>query len=171
MPVELSQEGKENALRLKEYFADKNIKHIYASAVMRAKQTAEIIADNTIPLTFDQRLLETLSAYQGYWNGNTYNAWNHFFGHRDELGGENFVDIKTRVASFWDEITADFHDNIIICSHGDPLQILFSYIHGQPLVAENESEGNIPGWINKGEFIKIIWDEGKVLETKKGKAL
>ncbi len=172
LPVELSQEGKENALYLKEYFADKNIKHIYASAVLRCKQTAEIIADHTIPLTFDQRLLETFSAYQGYWEGNTDNTWDHFFIHRNELGGESFIDIKTRMASFWDEITANLHDNIIICSHGDQLQILFSYIHGQPLVAEDESEENIPGWLDRGEFIEIIWDKNKILETKmKGKAL
>lgn len=79
LPVELSQEGRENALRLKEYFADKNIKQIYSSAVKRCKQTAEIIADHNIPLTFDQRLLETFSAYQGYWESNANNTWDHFF--------------------------------------------------------------------------------------------
>jgi broad specificity phosphatase PhoE len=169
LPVELSPEGKANASRLKKYFAAQNIKQIYSSAVLRCKQTSEIIADHTIPVTFDQRLLETISAYQGYWEGNADNAWSHFFVHRDELGGENFADIKTRVASFWDEITVDLHDNIIICSHGDQLQILFSYINGQPLVTEDASEENIPGWLGRGEFFEIIWDNKRILKIEKSK--
>lgn len=165
LPVELSPEGKNNAVRLAEYFADKNIGRIYSSAVERCKETSAIISDQKIPIVYDKRILETLSAYQGYWGKNMHEVGYHFFSHRDELGGENLEDIKIRMTDFWNEITAGLRENIIICSHGDPLQVLFSYINNQPIVAGNAKEENIPGWMEKGEFIEIVWDS-KLVEAK-----
>ena len=42
LPVELSEEGLNQAKRLRKYFMDKDIGMIYSSAVRRCKQTAEI---------------------------------------------------------------------------------------------------------------------------------
>ena len=70
LPVPLSSKGIEQANLLKEYFADKSIANIYSSAVERCKQTAQIIADNKIPIIPDKRILETLSAYRAYWGEN-----------------------------------------------------------------------------------------------------
>jgi broad specificity phosphatase PhoE len=70
LPVELSEQGKRRAQELQQFFADKEIAAIYSSAVLRCRQTVEIIADKKIPIFYDARLLETLSAYQGYWGEN-----------------------------------------------------------------------------------------------------
>ena len=70
LPVQLSLRGIERAKRLSRFFKSKNIKKLYSSAVLRCKQTAEIISDGIIPVTYDKDLLETLSAYQGYWEPN-----------------------------------------------------------------------------------------------------
>lgn len=48
-----------------------------------------------------------------------------------------------------------FTGNTIICSHGDPLQTLYAHIHGLPLVDDNTDEADIPGWINKGEYLEV----------------
>lgn len=165
LPLDLSETGKTRARELAQTFKDKNIARIYSSAVERCKQTAEIVSQGKTPVLFDQRILETLSAYQGYWGENkTKNGFN-FFSHRKELGGEGLADIQVRMLSFWREITKDLQENIIVCSHGDPLQVLYSTIHGMKLVDDNDVEENIPGWLEKGEFFEIIWEEGKVVST------
>jgi broad specificity phosphatase PhoE len=129
LPVELSQKGIKESEILKNYFKSKNITRIYSSAVLRCKQTAEIISDNIIPITYDKRLLESFSAYQGYWNPN---AWDHFWGHRQELGGESDEDVRKRVLDFFNSIVFDKNKNYIICSHGDPLYYIYEQVSAVP---------------------------------------
>lgn len=171
LPVELSEKGIQQAQKLHDYFSNKNIARIYTSAVLRCKQTADIISNNIIPIIIDKRILETLSAYQGYWGENEHEGGYHFFSNRNELGGESLVDLQKRMADFWDDVTSNLNGNIIICSHGDPIQTLYSYIVGEPLVDENASEDSIPGWIEKGEFIEVAWSDGRVVEVKSKKQL
>ena len=68
LPLELSSTGLKQAHAMKEFFLDKQIELIYSSAVVRCKQTSQIISDNKIPINYDKRLLEIFSAYQGYWD-------------------------------------------------------------------------------------------------------
>lgn len=165
LPLDLSEIGKTRAKELAQIFAGKNVARIYSSAVERCKQTAEIVSEGKIPVIFDQRILETLSAYQGYWGENKTQDGFNFFSHRNELGGEGLADIQVRMDSFWKEITKDLHENIVICSHGDPLQVLYSTIHNLKLVDDNDIEENIPGWLEKGEFFEITWDGSRVVST------
>lgn len=37
----------------------------------------------------------------------------------------------------------------------------------QRSIVKNENEESIPGWLDRGEFIEIIWDEGKIAKTKR----
>lgn len=171
LPVSLSEKGVGQANRLAEYFADKNIKAIYSSAVERCKQTAKIISQSKIPVVFDKRILETFSAYQGYWGDNLHEEGYHFFSHIPELGGENLKDIETRVSSFWNEILPQITGNVIICSHGDPLQVLYSHIHSLPIVDDNEIEANIPGWMEKGDFIELTFENNQLINTQKAKSI
>jgi len=168
LPILLSSKGIEQANNLKKYFSDKSITKIYTSAVERCKQTAEILSGGSIPIVLDKRILETFSAYQGYWGENLQANGFHFFSHIQELGGESLADIQKRMADFWDEIFPEENGNVIICSHGDPLQVLYSYIHSQPLVTD-EVETNAPGWMEKGEFIELVFEKGKLIETKEPK--
>jgi 2,3-bisphosphoglycerate-dependent phosphoglycerate mutase len=164
LPVTLSQEGLDRADRLAAYFQDKNISRIYSSAVVRCQQTSEIVSRDTIPVIFDQRLLETFSAYQGYWEENRYGDRYHFYSHLNELGGESFEDTQRRMVSFWNETTPNLQDNIIICSHGDPIYTLYSYLQNMPLVDEHTDEPEVPGWMHKGHFREIVWDGNQIVE-------
>lgn len=166
LPVPLSETGRAQAHRLKEHFINKNIAKVYSSAVLRTRETAEIIADNKIPIIFDQRLLETASAYQGFWEENRHDDGFHFFSHRHELGGENLEEIQKRMTHFWDEVAKNTQENIIIVSHGDPLMALYQKIHQLPLVDDNAPEDDIPGWLEKGQFVEILVKDGRVKETK-----
>ncbi|MCD8485141.1 phosphoglycerate mutase family protein [Candidatus Woesebacteria bacterium] len=166
LPVPLSESGKLHAQRLQEFFATKNISHIYSSAVLRCQQTSEIIANDTVPISNDQRILETLSAYQGYWGENQHADGYHFFSHIDELGGETLAMLQKRMAEFWDEVILSTTENTILCSHGDPLQVLYSYIQNIPLVDDNAPEDTIPGWLEKGEFFEVVVENGEVTAVK-----
>jgi broad specificity phosphatase PhoE len=165
LPVPLSAKGQEQAQRLSAYFADKNISTIYSSAVERCKQTIQPLIEKGIPVVYDPRLLETLSSYQGFWETNWHGDGYHFFSHRDELGGEGIPEMQARMVDFWEEIAPQVTENIIICSHGDPLQVLYAHIHKLPLVTESAHQSVIPGWLERGEFLELIWEDGVLVKT------
>lgn len=156
LPVELSEEGVTEAERLQLFFQDKNISKIYSSAVHRCKQTSETIANNNISIEYDQRLLESFSAYQGYW----IEDFKHYWIHRHEVGGEGHQDIQNRMVSFWQEkiVKSEIDGNIIICSHGDPLYFLYQYLADQPLLPEwtADGENKTPeDYIEKGSVLPV----------------
>lgn len=134
LPVPLSKVGKQEAENLKIFFKTKNIEKIYSSAVLRCKQTSEIISDSQIPIIYDQRLLETFSAYQGYW----IEDWSLFFSMQDELGGETNTDIQNRIVHFFETTKFKKNKNYIICSHGDPLYFLYQHLAKQPLLVQDQ---------------------------------
>ncbi len=152
LPVELSEIGITQAEKLREFFKDKNINVIYSSAVHRCKQTSEIIADKKISIKYDTRLLETHSAYQGYW----VKDWSHFFDHQQELGGESIEDIQKRIVAFFEEVTKKEEGNFIICSHGDPLYALLCFLF-QKSVPGMRSE--LPDYPQTGTAREIIVDD------------
>lgn len=128
LPVQLSDQGVAESQKLRDFFSSKNISKIYSSEVMRCKQTSDIISAGKIPIEFDTRLLETFSAFQGYWEYD----WAHFFKYTETLGGEVPEDIYKRVSDFWNDLTrnkiTESDGNIIICSHGDPLYLLYVFL-------------------------------------------
>ncbi len=155
LPVELSQTGIAQATLLQEEFAHKNIEKIYSSAVLRCKQTAEIIANGKISVEYDPRLLETHSAYQGFWVENPQTDWNDFFSHKDELGGEGLADIQKRITDFWESVIVNSTGNSIVCSHGDPLMVLQHYLHNKKLPSDLVQVDELFGWLEKGAYAQV----------------
>lgn len=164
LPVPLSETGIKNAQRLQKYFEDKEITKIYSSEVLRCKQTAESIADNaSISIEFDQRLLETFSAFQGYWVDGD---WKHFWIHRQKLGGESYGDIYNRTGEFFEQINWEENRNYIICSHGDVLYSIYQRLKGIAPNLNAYEDGNYadpPGYQPKGS-IKIAVKENATWE-------
>ncbi len=146
LPVELSETGIKMAKKLQKYFIDKEISLIYSSRVYRCKKTAEIISSGNILIKFDVRLLEILSAYQGFSFGNCKIDWSYLQKFVDELGGENFDDIQKRVIEFWNEKIVNATKDVIVCSHGDPLYVLIQYLLKEEIVARDTHQalGNYP---------------------------
>ncbi len=168
LPVELSPTGLKHAERLANYFSDKKIETIYSSAVKRCQQTSEIISNKTIPIRNDQRLLETFSAYQGYWGGFNKTTqeldWTKFFDHREVLGGESAHDIQARVVSFFTEILTQPAETILICSHGDPLYLLYLHLIGKKDVSDVAIYGELPDYQPKGSIRKISCKKNNTFE-------
>jgi len=158
LPVELSDFGREQAVRLHEYFKDKQISHIYSSLVRRCQQASEAISGGTIAIIYEERILETLSAYQGYWYTGDKDR-DYFYGLRKYLGGETYEQVYSRTASFWNEILLK-QGNYIICSHGDPLFLMYLYSIGEPCPSDltmeellTHYEYQLKGSIRKGELV------------------
>ena len=147
LPVPLSKEGRAEVSRLCTYFKDKNIEKIYSSSVLRCKQTSTIISDDSIPIQYDIRLLETFSAYQGYWSlgktGHVPGSWDEFYTHMNQLGGEDYKEVQARMVSFFNDLLTWTDKNVIICSHGDPLQSLYYHLSGQQLPTVEEEKGEL----------------------------
>lgn len=162
LPVSLTEEGMEQAERLRKYFQDKDIQKIYSSAVHRCRQTSTVISDKKIPISYDKRLLETFSAYQGFWGGDvtTSKGWDEFYSHQEALGGESNMDVQERVMSFIKEIMTVPEDRILICSHGDPLHFMYLGLKNEPLPSWQTHMGEFgnPDYLKKG-FIRPLYIE------------
>lgn len=169
LALPLSTIGLEQANKLKKYFLDKDIRHIYSSEVERCKQTAEIISGNTIPITFDTRLLETFTARQGAEGNNGYN----YYGYREKFGGENNTDIQTRMLDFLNDTKWEDNNSYIICSHGDPLYFIYQYYAGIPMpspIRLGQPIPDYPGYQPRGSVRIMIkegdnWQVGELIEN------
>jgi len=155
LPVPLSKAGIQRAKQLRNEFKRVGIQKIFSSAVLRCKQTAEIISDGEIPIHYDQRLLETHSAYQGFWVDNANTDWLDFFSHRAELGGESLLDVQQRMVNFWRDIVEKETQNCVVCSHGDPLMTLQRYLSGTNLPDDLSQGDDVSGWLQKGQYTQI----------------
>jgi len=168
LPVPLSEEGKKQAEKIADYFTDKRIEKIVNSAVLRCKQTSKIISNGKIPITYDKRLLETTSAYQGYSFRDRKLEWHVFYRHTEELGGETLNDVQKRMISFWQELIKGSESRVIISSHGDPLYCLNAYLKKEPLIdpvgylLENDDYYWVKGTVVK---VKIDDEENSIISS------
>lgn len=124
---ELNNLGRSQAARSGETLARLGVDHVFASPLLRVRQTLAEMAPN-IPLApvFDDRLKEWSS---GDWSGFLYAdiatrwpaefaAWEKDRYHVRAPGGENFVDLDARAGSFLAAIADDPHERIAIVAHG-----------------------------------------------------
>ena len=137
LPIPLSEHGKQHAQKLADFFQDKDISHIYSSAVLRCQQTSEVISRGQIPISYDQRLLEVFTAYQGHTfkDGIDFSL---YYGHRKELGGEGYRDLQERMTAFFEDIKAKDEKQVMVISHGDPLYTLFCFLNKKPMGSEDQ---------------------------------
>jgi broad specificity phosphatase PhoE len=139
LPVPLSAEGVAHAQRLGQWFQDKSISKIFSSAVLRCRQTSNLINDVIhVPIINDQRLLEDLSMMQGM----LLKDWEQYddrpFSFQAELGGELPYDVQQRMIHFWQEKVKEEQGNIIIVTHGDPGLFLKLALLGENLPAVHD---------------------------------
>lgn len=159
LPLELSDEGVNEAHKLSDFFADKKIEKIYSSPVVRCKQTSDFISQGEIPIVYDVRIAETLSAYQGYWD----HDWAHFYERTESMGGEFPQDIQDRMVEFWEDIKDQEKGDIIISGHGDPLYLLYAHLTGIPCPSTSEIYKIPDGeYQTKGSIRPIIINRGKI---------
>lgn len=158
----LSEKGQEDLKRTGEFLKDKKIAAIYASPMLRARQSAEIVKRAiNVPLTIADDLMETRTDYQG-----------RPFSDFDEIQSEIYLkplsetdetveQIANRMYAFFEQVKEKHENNAVaIISHGDPIMALRSKIEGRKLELEAV---RFKPYVKKGEVWEISEQDGNIL--------
>lgn len=131
LDVSLTENGKAAAQKLKDYFKDIHIDHIYISDLTRTKQTYENGFDTTNPHTFTPLLRErSLGEFEGYAKGllsQNKNYQPYFENPRmsdfrnsftqKAPGGENYTDVLARIDQFFREVIDMNAEVVVVVAH------------------------------------------------------
>jgi alpha-ribazole phosphatase len=136
----LSAQGESQAQALAERLADEDISAIYASDLLRATQTASIIAGDSGVDVIETEGLREIDF--GDWEGLSYNeimehdketldSWIENPTGVDIPGGESWRDFAARINAAFDDITQNENgDAIALVTHGGPIKLLMTRFHG-----------------------------------------
>lgn len=135
--VELSERGRSQADAIARRLAGERIDRIYASDLVRALETARILAEpHALEVAPDARLREFSF---GEWEGLT---WPQIVARRPHLreagptvavdyapeGGETFAQVAARLRSFFDDLQPQDNERILIVTHAGPLHAVLSVL-------------------------------------------
>lgn len=133
----LSDEGRKQITLTGQFLQGKKISKIYASPLLRTRQTAKIINKiiNLTAISHSRNLIDVKTSYQGKsfsfvksLNFDFYSTENR------QPGDETIKDISLRMREFFFRITKKhIGENIVIVTHAEPLLILRSTLLNQPL--------------------------------------
>lgn len=155
----LTERGRVQAQKAAEFLATVGVSALYSSPILRARETAQIIADaTTLPIHFDNRLWEV---GMGRFNEGSQQAMQEKYPDPQMRlspdpsdGMESYLQVRSRLEEFLQELQG-LHagKKIILVSHGDPLEQL----HG---ILTREGPGRAAeGWYpEKGSCTEVIWE-------------
>lgn len=157
-PVALTMSGQEQAAHLAERLMDKKIKRIISSDLLRAQQTAEIVAAKLgVEIEFDQRLREV-----------DYGRLNGLYTlEREEIfpdfkrcyvdysfkfpEGESFGEVAERLKTVIKEAAIKYSNrNIVLSTHGNAITVLLNSLFNHKLFR-----------LGNCEYIHITYDAEK----------
>lgn len=136
-PCVLLEEGINEARLAGEKLKNKNIDLIFASDILRVKQTVEIVAKiinyDLAKVTYDQRLRDVnWGVLAGRSKEEAWTYYNNDMKQRFKKSvsqGESWNQCQERMVAVINDIENKFKDkNILIVSHGDPLWLLEGYL-------------------------------------------
>ena len=131
--VDLSPHGYKQAQNLYEFFKDKNIKTVFSSPMKRCRAVAELF-ENNCQVTYNQNLKERnfgifeslrWSDIEAQYPEQANNFLKNPFVYRVK-NGESFLDVRTRVLSFMNEILP-IKTNTLIIAHGGINRVFISH--------------------------------------------
>lgn len=154
----LTPKGRAAVLKLAKKLSRTKIDIIFASDLLRTKETANLLKEELeVPVIFDERLREI---NVGEFNGLPIKEYQQFFGTKMEKftkapkDGETLTELRTRMFSFIKEMEKKYSGKTIaIVSHEDPLWLLTSAMQGwtdEQIIAEKE--GYLGAFLGAGEM-------------------
>lgn len=117
--IPLNKEGKDSALKLKEYFSDKNIDICFSSPLKRAYDTAKIIFPDLNIVISNQIIERFLGQFEGknYQEYNFADYWDYEKNSND-LGVEPIQTLLKRSELFLNYLRENYYDkNVVVVSH------------------------------------------------------
>lgn len=140
--VNLSLNGINQAVKLRDFFSCVPIDKIYCSELIRSVETAKIINENRNIQIFKDNQLREMN--MGSWEGKTFKEIKAKFPDEFERrikeietfkpdGGESFKECSERVINAFIKITGESFENIIILAHAGVNRLIISYILDIPI--------------------------------------
>lgn len=140
---ELNDAGRTQALAIREQLMDVRLAAVYASDLLRSRQTAELIAKPFgLPVTLEPRLREmNLGAWEGMLSEDIRAQFPQELMMRDQdplhtpaPQGESPLDVAARVYAAMDDIAARHRgESVLIVGHGVSLAVIVCRAQGIPL--------------------------------------
>lgn len=154
----LTERGREQVAEAAKHLATLEADALYSSPILRAKETAEIIAQATgLSIQFDDRLWEVgMGRFNEHYQKELLEKYPdpQMRLNPDQADGmESFLHVRSRLEEFLDELKEKHKgQKVILVSHGDPLEQL----HG---ILTQEGPGRAAeGWYPaKGSCTEVIW--------------
>jgi len=154
----LTKEGEKQAEKVAGVLKEAKVDFIFSSPLLRARQTAEAISEKIgIEIKFDDRLREI---DLGELNNHPHAELQEFYPTQESRakntghGVESGVDVRKRTEDFLEEINEKYKNkNIVIVSHGDPLQILYGAAQGIDLF------DSLKGWYPLKGSLKQVYSK------------
>lgn len=160
--IEISEEGNFQAARLAERLADDSIAAVYCSPLLRAVQTAEILAKpHQLSLIHEEGLREI---HHGHWEGirradvetqfpEEYAAWAEDPFTFAPQGGEAGVNVIARALPVIRKIVVEHRgQNVIVVSHKATLRLLISSLLGFDARGYRDRLDQSPACLNVLDF-------------------
>lgn len=157
--IPLTELGRSQALRAATQLANCNAQIVVSSDLLRAAETARIIAQNlSIPLRLENDLREqSLGIFEGRLVVEAHRETND----TDWLnprwrpaGGESLEDVYTRLERLFRKLEEEYlGGQIIVVTHGDTARTALALLRGESL------DGLAPAILKNGEFIKLASQE------------
>lgn len=164
----LSELGKKQAEKLKDYFENIKLDAIFSSDLSRAYDTALPIARSKNLEIIRSRSFREI--YAGEWEGEKYgsikqnyekdyNVWKNDTGNSRPSGGESFKELGERVFSKLSEIASEYDGKTVaVATHATPIRALQTLAE----YSDVSSAAKI-GWVFNASVSKYIYDNGKLI--------
>lgn len=146
--IPLNEEGKKQVRRAAQHLSNKKIEAVYTSDLIRAYQTAQIIAEmHNVKTIKDDRLREVNF---GEWEGLNYeeisakhkealDAWLNDIIGTQLPGGGSVKDVLRNLVSFIDDMISRNHQELVVTTHGGVIKTLIWHINeGKVVLWEQE---------------------------------
>lgn len=159
--IPLNDNGKAQAEILADSISKSQIdvKHIFSSDLLRAKETAKIIDNHfKVGIKFDQRLRELNYGDLEGTNLKTTSQemWDTLHKQPEKLNAENFESLYNRVKSFFNELSENGIDDALIITHGGTSRMIMYFTKNRDKLNKEDYITNyIPQKINNGELFKF----------------
>ncbi len=165
----LTEAGVQMIHEAAELLADKKIEMIFASDLLRTKQTAGIVAEALgLTVTFEEKLREIQF---GDMNGKPATELEVLVGRHTPpgyrvFGGENYADVADRVFAFLQELELRYiGKTILLVSHQSPLWLLEEKVRGFGVM---EIAAKVPGYwqMKRGEVRELVVAQDPVINEE-----
>lgn len=151
----LSSEGKKQMLETAKQLCKNKIDAIYASPLLRAKQSAKIISNIlNLPINYSEDISEIKSSMQGKTRNYLLTInFNIFASEENNVIGETIENVANRTQKFINRIIKNHAgENVVAVTHGDPIMIAKAIMEKLPIIINSIRPINTKNYIGHGEI-------------------